>query len=238
MCSAGGGSLHPPELDALQRRLGYRFRDESLLELALTHRSRAHEDDAPDPGNERLEFLGDAVLDLVVSERLMDLQPDADEGVLSRARAAIVNTQALAARARLLELGDFVLLGRGERRSGGADKPSILANVLEAVLGAVYLDGGIEAAQALIHEEFGHALRAGSDALRDAKTELQERVQKLGRPVPRYTTVGERGPDHAKEFEVEVSVGGDLVARGTGSSKRTAEQEAARDALARLVAAL
>ena len=167
----------------------------------------------------------------------METQPDADEGVLSRARAAAVNTQALAARARALELGDFVLLGRGERRSGGADKPSILANVLEALLGAAYLDGGITAARALIEAEFGPTLRAGSDPLRDAKTELQERLQKLGRPVPRYTTVGERGPDHAKEFEVEVSVGSDVVARGMGSSKRTAEQEAARGALARLAAA-
>ncbi len=230
---AEDGSL-PPELDSLETRIGHRFADRRLLEQALTHQSRAHEQGDLRLGNERLEFLGDAVLDLLISELLMEEHPDADEGVLSKARAASVNQRALAARARALDLGQFVRLGRGEQRSGGADKESILANVFEALLGALYLDGGLAAARSLVEREFQPRLGALKEALGDAKTRLQERAQALGRSIPEYCTVAERGPDHAKEFEVEVRIGDEWLARGGGRSKQAAEQAAARLALAGL----
>jgi ribonuclease-3 len=234
-CSGEGGSLAPPDLAALQERLGHRFADTALLEDALTHRSLANEDGRSGLGNERLEFLGDAVLDLVVSELLMEANPDVDEGVLSRARAAAVNAGALAERARELDLGDFVRLGRGERRAGGAGKPSILADTFEALLGALYLDAGLATVRAFIERELAPGLSASED-LRDAKTRLSEEVQKQGCEVPRYQTVAERGPDHAKEFEVEVRVNDEVLGRGSGSSKRSAEQRAAQGALERLAA--
>ena len=194
----------------------------------------ANEEGGSGLANERLEFLGDAVLDLVVSELLMEANPDVDEGVLSRARAAAVNATALAQRARDLGLGGFVRLGRGERRAGGADKPSILADTFEALLGALYLDAGLAAVRTLVEREL--ALGSASDDLRDAKTRLSEQVQQGGGEVPRYRTVAERGPDHAKEFEVEVSVADEVLGRGSGSSKRSAEQCAAQRALEWLAA--
>ena len=234
-CSAEDGSLAPPDLAAIQARLGHRFADIALLEQALTHRSLANEDGGSGLGNERLEFLGDAVLDLVVSELLMEAHSDVDEGVLSRARAAAVNASALAERARSLGLGEFVRLGRGERRAGGAEKPSILANTLEALLGALYLDAGLASVRAFVERELAPGLSVTGD-LRDAKTRLSEQLQQQGRGAPRYQTVAERGPDHAKEFEVEVSVGDEVLGCGAGSSKRSAEQGAAQQALERLAA--
>ena len=228
----GGGSLAPSEPAELEKRLGYRFAEPRLLEQALTHQSRAHEEGDLALGNERLEFLGDAVLDLLVSELLMQRYPDADEGELSRARAAAVNTAALAERARALGLGAAVRLGRGEERSGGEDKVSILANLFEAVLGAVYLDGDLAAARGFVAREVAPGLSRDDSALGDAKTRLQEIAQKLGRGIPRYATLAERGPDHAKEFEVEVRVGDAVLGSGVGPSKRSAEQGAARRALA------
>ena len=232
-----GGSLSPPEgkpraLSELKQRLGYRFEDEARLEQALTHRSRANEDGDPMRGNERLEFLGDAVLDLVVSELLMEKHAEAPEGTLSRARAGVVNTRALAACARKLGLDQDVRLGRGEERSGGRRKPSILANVFEGVLGAIYLDGGLEPARIFVERECGEALAAAGQRPADPKTQLQERLQASGGPVPGYRTTSEHGPDHAKEFRVEVSVEGRVLGQGQGNSKREAEQEAARRALA------
>ena len=165
----------------------------------------------------------------------MEAHPDVDEGVLSRARAAAVNASALAERARALGLGEFVRLGRGERRAGGAEKPSILADSFEAVLGAIYLDAGLAAVRVFVERELASGLSVSED-LRDAKTRLSERVQQQGGEVPRYRTVAERGPDHAKEFEVEVSVGDQVLGRGVGSSKRSAEQGAAQRALERLAA--
>ncbi len=221
-------------LEEIEGRLGYRFRDPVLLERALTHRSAAHERGGDEPGNERLEFLGDSVLDLLVSELLMERDATADEGVLSRARAEAVNTQALAERALELGLDRAVRLGRGEARSGGRGKPSILANVFEAVVAAVYQDGGLEAARALVGRTFGSLGRAGVRPERDPKTRLQELLQAQGRELPTYETLSQRGPDHASEWEVRVWVYGRILGTGVGRSKREAEQAAASEALERL----
>jgi ribonuclease-3 len=220
-------------LGALEERLGHRFRERALLRRALTHPSFAHEEGAPTQHYERLEFLGDAVLDLVVSEMLMERSPEADEGLLSRARAAAVNRQALAARARALQLDAVVRLGEGERRSGGQEKPSILADVFEAVIGAVYLDGGLEPVRALI-EKLPPELAELEGPERDPKSRLGEALQARGEAPPRYEVRGERGPDHAKEFEVAVLIGDRVAATAVGRSKREAEQAAAAEALATL----
>jgi ribonuclease-3 len=208
--------------------------DRGRLDQALTHRSRANEEGDPAGGNERLEFLGDAVLDLVVSELLMERHADAPEGTLSRARATVVNTRALAVHARELGLDRAVRLGRGEDRSSGRKKPSILANVLEAVLGAIYLDGGLASARAFVEREFTEALVRAGESRADPKTRLQELLQAAGERTPDYRTTAASGPDHAKEFQVEVCVGERVLGRGTGHSKREAEQEAARCALVAL----
>jgi len=219
----------PPEAE-LEKRLGYRFRKPGGLRQALTHGSRANEAGNPALANERLEFLGDAVLDLVISELLMERHPEASEGMLSRARAAAVNTAALAERARELGLDRAMRLGRGEARSAGHRKPSILANVFEAVLAAIYLDGGLAPVRELVEREFGEVLASPGPQL-DAKTRLQEWLQARGEPVPGYQTTAAEGPDHAKEFHVEVRVGDRVLGQGRGRSKREAEQQAATHAL-------
>lgn len=236
--SVGAGSLpgrspreRLAEYEELERRLGLRFSDAGLLERALTHGSRAHEEGGLAVENERLEFLGDAVLGLIVAEILMEAHPDADEGALSRARAAAVNATALAARARELGLDRWIRLGRGEERSGGREKLSILANAFEAVLGALYLDGGSARARAFIERELGTALRQEARPLDDAKTRLQELVHQQGAEGPSYELVAEHGPDHAKEFEVRVCCGARSLGSGRGRSKREAEQDAARQAI-------
>jgi ribonuclease-3 len=220
----------PEPLAALEDRLGHVFADRALLEQALTHSSSANERGGPRAACERLEFLGDAVLQLVVSERLMQLNPDRPEGWLTRARADAVNRDALAGRARALGLARFIRLGRGERLAGGADKPSILADIFEAVLGAVYLDAGLAAARDLVERAMPEP-SAGADARADAKTRLQERLQARGQGTPQYRTVAEHGPAHAREFSVEVCLGERVLGAGRGPSKRAAEQEAARRAL-------
>ena len=200
----------------------------------MTHGSRAHERGAEEGSNERLEFLGDAVLDLIVSERLMELNPGADEGALSRARAELVNTAALAGRARALGLGSWLRLGKSEEKSGGRDKESILADLFEAVLGAVYLDGGLGPVRSLVAREFGPDVAhvASSERpLRDAKSRLQELLHTLGEPGPVYAITAECGPPHAREFDVEVSVGGRVLGSARARSKRSAEQGAAQGAL-------
>jgi ribonuclease III len=174
------------------------------------------------------------VLGLVVAERLMREQPEADEGVLSRARSDAVNRRALAERARALGLAERVRLGRGEGRSGGRAKDSILANAFEAVVGALYLDGGLDAARAFLERELALEPSAGDAPALDAKTALQELMQAAGRSLPRYATLATSGPAHAREFEVEVSVDGERLGVGAGRSKRAAEQAAARSALAQL----
>jgi ribonuclease-3 len=226
---------HDPRRDAeLEAALGYTFVRQELLDLALTHSSKANESGAPHGCNERLEFLGDAVLDLLISEWLMELCPNDREGWLSKARATAVNRTALAVRARALDLARHVRLGRGEERGGGRGKESILANVFEALIGAMYLDGGLEPARALVRREFPGGIWTSQVDDFDAKTRLQELIQRDGAESPEYVLTDTRGPDHARLFSVEVRLGGAVCGRGHGSSKREAEQAAARDALTAL----
>lgn len=209
----------------------YRFSDPGLLDKALTHRS------VGERNYERLEFLGDAVLDLVISERLFQLHPDAPEGDLSRMRSRLVRADTLKDVAARLELGGHVRLGSSERKSGGRRRASILGDALEAFLGAIYLDGGYEACKAVILEVFEPAVAAlpSADELKDAKTRLQEYLQARGRPLPRYTLVDERGADHAKEFTARCSLeDSDESAEASGSSRRQAEQGAAELMLGQL----
>ena len=226
------------EFSALQARIGYQFHDTGLLEHALTHRSSAAED--PSGGvrdNESLEFLGDAVLGLIVADLLFHRYPDSTEGQKSKIKAAVVSTPALARQAESLGLGDHLLLGRGEHKTGGRAKPALLADTYEAVIAAIYLDGGLEAAREFLATELDAALEVGGfERLigRDHKSALQERLQALGRRRPEYRVSGESGPDHQKTFRVEVMVSGTCVAEASGRTKKEAEQEAARLALARV----
>lgn len=221
-----------PDIEELERALGYRFADRALLETALTHRSHANEQRGRGgPDNEKLEFLGDAVLDLAIGHLLMEQKPSLGEGELSVARAQIVSEGALAAAARRLGLGGWLRLGRGEEKSGGRDKPSLLADCLEAVIAAVYLDGGFERARELVVHLLGPeiaALDAASPL--DHKTRLQERVQAARKTAPEYRVVAETGPDHDKTFEVAVIIDGQEWARAAGKSKKAAEQRAAAEA--------
>jgi ribonuclease III len=221
-------------LEALEEALGVRFADRALLELALTHRSHAFEAGGL-PTNERLEFLGDAVLGLAVTDRIYRGHPDSQEGRLAKIRAAAVNTTSLAELGRTLGIGPFVRLGRGEEQSGGRDKDSILADTVEALIGAVYLDGGVGAAFALVERLFGELLddiAARRESL-DYKTSLQELTAATIGAVPVYELTGE-GPDHAKHFTAQVTVAGELLGHGEGRSKKAAEQQAAAEAFATL----
>lgn len=222
----------------LEEALGHRFRDPELLERALTHTSHAHET-AGGRGNERLEFLGDAVLDLLVAEALFRNHPNWEEGVLTRARAALVNTRSLAACARGLDLGAYVRLGRTELRTGGATKESILAALFEAVVGAVYLDAGLEAARFLVTRSLGAALERGAPLTeRDPKTRFQEWTHARLRITPRYRDVADTGDERDEaRFAAVVEVDGEAWGEGRGRTKREAERAAARAALARAAAA-
>jgi len=216
---------------ALEDALGHHFARPELLATALAHPSWSHERDGS-RGNERLEFLGDAVLELVVGELLYEAHPGWDEGTLTRARAALVNTGALAARARLLDLGPHLLLGRSERASGGAEKERILADAFEAVLGALYLDGGLAAARRLALRVFADALRDGVRPAGDAKTRLNEWAQARCGVTPVYLVVDENGrEDDPGRWCIEVEVAGARKASGRGRTKREAEQAAAAAAL-------
>lgn len=221
-------------LDRLQERLHYRFRDPELLDTALTHRSFINENPGPArPDNERLEFLGDAVLELCVSDMLMRQFPDHAEGRLSQLRASIVNEQPLAELAKSFGIGDCMLLGRGEESSGGRGKTSLLANALEAVLAAIYLDGGFGEASGFIQGLFAPLIREEGRPLvyRDYKTALQQLAQNRFREIPRYTLIRESGPDHDKTFEIELSIADRIATTGTGKNKKEAEQRAAEKAL-------
>lgn len=213
--------------------LDYRFRDPSLADLALTHRSAGR------PNNERLEFLGDAFLGAIVAEMLYEAHPNASEGELSRLRAQLVNGQALAAIARELELGDRLRLGPGELKSGGFRRESILADAFEAMIAAVYLDGGFDACRQVLRTLFSERVAALPRSSKDAKTRLQEHLQARGWPLPRYELIGSYGDDHAKQFDVRCTVSEPLAlgADANGSSRRAAEQEAAERVLARLLEA-
>ena len=226
------------EFEALQQAVGYRFRDRGLLEHALTHTSRANEDVSGGVAdNESLEFLGDAVLGFVIADVLFREFPDWDEGEKSKTKAGLVSTTTLARLAERLGLGDHLLLGRGEEKTGGRRKQALLADGYEALIAAIYLDGGVEEARQFIRREFGALIdeaRQHGVAAQDFKSGLQELVQARNRPLPEYKLVGTLGPDHQKRFEVEVVVGGEPLARATGRSKKDAEQEAARLALINL----
>lgn len=221
--------LAPEELDSA---LGVSFNDPDQRLEALTHRSYAFENGLTRT-NERLEFLGDAVLGLVVTDMAFRTYPDRAEGELAKLRAAIVNMQALADVARSVGLGEFVLLGKGEELSGGRNKTSILADALEAVFGAVYLDRGLDVADELIRRLLRPLMEAGGEP--DFKTSLQEMASRSLRSVPEYR-IQERGPDHEKEFTATVWVAGEALGEGTGRSKKEAEQQAAREAFAHLSA--
>jgi len=218
----------------LSAKLNYEFRGQELLEEAFRHSSYVNEiGDSGLKDNERLEFLGDAVLDLAVSHILMELFREEKEGVLSKCRAAIVNEKVLSQVAKELCLGDYLLLGKGEEVSGGREKPSILANVLEALLGAFYLDGGFSKTKEIIHRLFVPVLgKIDIEAiLDDFKSVLQEYTQESYKTRPDYVMVGESGPAHDKIFRVALYVQGKLIAEGEGRSKKEAEQKAAREAV-------
>lgn len=225
-------------VEVLQERLGYRFRRLELLERALTHRSLAAERDSTlkDIDNEPLEFLGDAVLGFVVSEYLFQLHPQAREGQLSQLKAQVVSSAHLYRCALRLDLGQFLLLGHGEERSGGRQRKRLLANALEAIIAAVQLDGGLEPAQKLIREHilaFAECDDMSAAGLQNSKSALQERALALGMAAPKYVTVGTSGPEHAKVFTVEARMG-DRTSSATGSSKKAASQEAAHLLMAQL----
>jgi ribonuclease-3 len=222
-------------LDTFQDQLGYRFKDLALLELALTHPSLAHERGNTVQHNQRLEFLGDAVLQLTLTDELFRKFPESGEGVLTKARARMVNRRTLADQSHRLSLGDYLVLSRGEELSGGRRRPSTLADAFEALLGAVFLDGGFDAARALVvrlfQEPFG-ALQKLPD-IENPKGELQELLQADTPEGPEYRMESVSGPDHDRVFECAVFHRGVELGRGTGKSKKTAESEAAAAALAR-----
>ena len=219
---------------SLQEVLGVHIDDE-LLTVALTHRSFAYENGGL-PTNERLEFLGDAVLGIVITETLYTRYPQWSEGQLAKMRAAVVNANALAGVARTLGLGDFVRLGRGEDATGGRDKSSILADTLEAIFGAVFCDAGIDEARRVVHVLFDPLVDAAAElgAGLDWKTSLQEAAAAAGLGLPEYR-VTETGPDHAKQFTAQAVLAGDVLGEGVGRSKKIAEQQAAAGAYRRIV---
>ena len=216
------------ELDRLQDALGYRFRDPALLSRCLTHVSCGGDMEAH---NESLEFLGDAVLGLAISDLLMRRFPQRNEGDLSRMRASLVNRRVLAEKARLLRVGAVLRVGKGEERTGGRHKESILAASLEALLGGIYWEAGYEGVRPVVEAHFAADLGYTGLGLDDYKTRLQEVSQRLYRVPPTYRLVRESGPSHDKYFETEIRVGGHLVGQGEGRSKKQSEQEAARRAL-------
>jgi ribonuclease III len=221
------------QLNALETRLGYRFKDLSLLDRALTHTSWANESLSGAAGhNEPLEFLGDAVLGLIVADMLHRREPDGDEGTKSKARAHLVAAASLARRAADLGIPALLLLGRGEEKTGGRKKAALWADSYEALVAALYLDGGFEAAHRFVRDEFGYDLEATAGlAIRDHKSALQEALQARGEPLPEYVVLAEEGPSHRRRFRVACVVHGTTVAEGEGYSKKEAQQEAARKAL-------
>jgi ribonuclease-3 len=235
-----------PELSELQNRLGYAFRDEGLLRLALTHPSVAHESGVPTAGgdaaqrrpahNQRLEFLGDAVLQLVLTGELYEKFPAFDEGPLTKARAKLVNRRTLAEHARALDLGGHLILSHGEEMHGGRERPSALADTFEALLGAIFLDGGFDAAREFILREFSAAFGKLSvlPTIENPKGELQELLQARSPEAPEYHVVSTTGPDHDRVFECTVQHEGVELAHGRGKSKKAAESDAASSALKKL----
>ncbi len=224
------------DLAELQQRLGHVFRDEALLRLAFTHPSIAHDANAPLPHNQRLEFLGDSVLGLILSQTLYEKFPDDDEGALTKSRAKLVNAASLAAHGRTLGLGAHLILSRGEENTGGRERTSALTDAFEALLGAIFMDGGFDAAREFVLREFAAEIReldlpAGID---NPKGELQELLQAQSPVAPEYEFIAASGPDHDRVFECAVKHAGAELARGTGKSKKAAESAAALAALEKL----
>ena len=223
-------------METLEARIGYTFHDRRLLQNALMHSSYANENRARGcTSNERLEFLGDNVLGMVTAMRLYRLYPDMPEGKLSRLRAELVCEQSLHAVALELGLGSYIRLGHGEARNGGRERPSILADAVEAIIAAIYLDGGLESAQRFILDHILTGLAEGQmHHVADYKTDLQERVQRKPGQALEYTLLSESGPDHNKSFTMNVLLNGSEIGRGTGRTKKEAEQSAAKSALERM----
>jgi ribonuclease-3 len=220
------------QFEQLQSELGYRFKNPAVLLRSLTHVS--YDRRKTEGHNEVLEFLGDAVLDLAMSDLLIQRNPDKSEGSLSKMRAALVNSAVLAEKAAQLKIGPLLRLGKGEERSGGRNKESILAGAFEALLGAIYEDGGYPAARSVVERYFSADVTGKGLGQQDYKTRLQEISQMLFRAPPSYRIVSETGPDHEKFFVTEISVGGEVLGKGEGKSKKQSEQEAARKALQEL----
>lgn len=224
-------------LSKLQDRLGYSFGDRAILLQAMTHTSYGHEflseKAVAQRDNERLEFLGDAILDVVVSDILLESFPNANEGQLSKMRAAVVNEKTLAQMARSISLCECIRLGKGEIQTGGQGKPSILSSALEALIAAIYLDGGFNAVYPVVRHLFAPLFAEEQDlmAFYDHKTQLQEMIQARWKLTPTYHLLQTSGPDHAKTFEVEVRMNGKALATASGGSKKDAEQNAARAAI-------
>lgn len=221
-------------LENLQKRLGVRFRNIAFLEHALAHTSFIHENKLPpEQSNERLEFLGDAVLGICIAEMLIRAFPDEPEGALSKRRAALVNQKQVARLAESIDLGPALRLGKGEEKTGGRTKDSLLGDAFEAVIGAIYLDQGLEAAQNILLRLFKDLIPVSKtvETSRDYKTKLQEFYQKEFKRSPRYIVVNETGPDHSKVFDVRIEFQGQVLGEGQGRSKREAEQDAARKAI-------
>jgi ribonuclease-3 len=225
-----------PDFAELQTRLAYAFRDEGLLRLALTHPSVAHESGEPTAHNQRLDFLGDAVLQLVLTHELYDKYSTFNEGPLTKARAKLVNRRTLAEHARALGVGMHLILSRGEESSGGRERASTLADAFESLLGAIFLDGGFDAARGFILREFSAAFGKLSviPTIENPKGELQELLQARSPESPQYHVVSATGPDHDRMFECIVQHNGVELARGSGKSKKAAESDAALAALKRL----
>ena len=221
-------------MDSLESILGYTFREPALLTEALTHASLAYEQQRPTKDNQRLEFLGDAVLQLVLSEALYHRMPHTDEGGLTKTRASIVSTKALARLGRSLGLGKYIQMGRGEEANGGRDRESTIADVLESLIGAAFLDGGLPAASAIVLRLMESMLSVHHDSADETinpKGALQELTQDVTNVLPAYDILGVTGPDHDRLYEATVSWNGKLLGTGTGRSKKDAEIEAARAAI-------
>jgi len=221
-------------LETLEKNLGVNFKNKKLLIQALTHRSFLNETNQPDiESNERLEFLGDTILSFVISDWLFEKFPDYFEGNLTNIRSNLVRTAALATISQQLRIGDHLLLSKGERESGGVKNPSLLANALEAVIGAIFLDQGLKTVKKFIRDNFSLTLDAliRSGGFKDSKSLLQEKIQAETNSSPVYKTLSEKGPDHNKTFTIGVFLNDKLLATGTGKSKQQAEEEAAQIAL-------
>lgn len=229
--------LEKAKLKELEKNLGFKFKDRDHLRRALTHRSYANENRLPPTEhNERYEFLGDAVLELSISQLLMREFPEYSEGELSKLRASIVNETQLAELARGLQLGNFLYLGKGEEQTGGREKASLLADAFEAILGAMYQDRGWDKTCPMVERYYAPVFEAvgAGNYIKDFKTQLQEESQSRFHAIPKYRLVKESGPDHQKTFEVNLYIGESLYGIGKGMSKKSAEQEAAKEALDKL----